>query len=530
MITFFSLEMQAGRVERRGARKQPGRHSRQLRWEPISVGDLKIFFALESMMGLVKKSRLEDYWNRGTLVDTPTFGQYMSRNVFQLILSNLHLVDNTLDDKTPLFKIQPFIDMCENNFRYAYYPERDLCVDEACIAFKGRCKFRMYNPRKPERFHVLNYTLCESCSGYVVGFEVYQGKENGKRISRQTPRLIDPTCNTVTKVVMRLLHKTGLLDAGHHVYTDNYYTSKELAAELSFRHTYLCGTIKAKSKQYPEACKNAALLGGESVFRRDEETGALALKWRTPYKEEEKLVKMLTTIHDSTEQDLKLDYTAKKVITKPSCIQDYTMNMRGVDRNDQLSQYYYGKRRSNKCWVKMLFFFFNLILTNAYVLHKIYHTKRGTPENVKSHMKFVFTILNTLLEEGRLTATHQPRNYNDRADDVEQGNTRLTGRDHLPTNAYVRNSNKKSSKPCYLCKQVAKQTGDKSFRHWTTFECKTCKKSLCVGIRDCHVIYHKHWNCVEVAKNIATQTRNDAQRRNDEEDPDGQIDDEEDAD
>ena len=39
------------------------------------------------------------------------------------------------------------------------------------------------------------------------------------------------------------MDSTGLLDEGHHVYMDNYYTSPKLFEELHFRNTFACGTV-----------------------------------------------------------------------------------------------------------------------------------------------------------------------------------------------------------------------------------------------------------------------------------------------
>ena len=45
---------------------------------------------------------------------------------------------------------------------------------------------------------------------------------------------------------------TGLLDKGHHVYMDNYYTGTELFEELHFRNTHACGTINFHHKNLPQ--------------------------------------------------------------------------------------------------------------------------------------------------------------------------------------------------------------------------------------------------------------------------------------
>ena len=96
-------------------------------------------------------------------------------------------------------------------------------------------------PQKPNRFHIKLFQISESTSGYILGFHVYTGK-NLSCISNASKPL-DPECTKTTKIVLGLLESTNLLDQGHHIYMDNYYTSPELFSELFYRQTYTCGTV-----------------------------------------------------------------------------------------------------------------------------------------------------------------------------------------------------------------------------------------------------------------------------------------------
>ena len=177
-------------------------------------------------MGLVKKSTIERYWEHSSMVRTPFFGTYSSRNTFQNILSNIHLADDELNPPyrsrghDPLFKVRPFMDMCNRNFRLIYAPKRDLSFDEGCCPFKGRLRFRCYNPSKPNKFHIKLFQVSEALSGYVLGFDVYTGK-NSTSCQIHAP-VLDKNCSATTKVVIGLLHETKLLNHQQHVYLDNY--------------------------------------------------------------------------------------------------------------------------------------------------------------------------------------------------------------------------------------------------------------------------------------------------------------------
>ena len=228
-------------------------------WVDTTPSDIKLFIAHTLIMGLVKKPDLEKYWNTKSKTNIPFFGQYMSRNRFQSFLWNFHVNDDSQNPlpgrpgHDPLCKIRPFVDMLERNFMYAYKPSRALSFDEACCPFKGRLRFRVYNPMKPNRFHIKLFQVSEANSGYIVGFHVYTGKNNACISNFSHP--LDEECSKTTKIVLGLLESTNLLDKGHHVYMDNYYSSPELFSELYYRQTYACGTVRQNRKGLPNAVK-----------------------------------------------------------------------------------------------------------------------------------------------------------------------------------------------------------------------------------------------------------------------------------
>ena len=194
------------------------------------------------------------YWDHGKTVKTSFFGTYMGRNTFQSIMSNLQVADSTLDlprnhpRHDPLFKVRPFMDMLQKNFKRCYKPGRDLSFDEGCCPFKGRLKFRCYNPRKPAKFHIKMFEVSDSKTGYVVGFDVYTGKI--KTDFYKTVKTLDPKCTPTTKVVVGLLQSCNLVGKGHHVYLDNYYSSPELFSELHHLETFCCGDSSLSKKEF----------------------------------------------------------------------------------------------------------------------------------------------------------------------------------------------------------------------------------------------------------------------------------------
>ena len=94
--TIFDLlvEQTNAYADRKLESSEPSPNSRLLRWSPVSRDEMKAFFALVILTGVVVKSSIPAYWSTDEIDATPFFGQTMSLTRFQGILSNLHLADN----------------------------------------------------------------------------------------------------------------------------------------------------------------------------------------------------------------------------------------------------------------------------------------------------------------------------------------------------------------------------------------------------------------------------------------------------
>ena len=267
----------------------------------------------------------------------------------------------------PLCKIRPFVDMLERNFIYAYQPSKSLSFDEACCPFKGCLRFRVYNPMKPNRFHIKLFQISEATSGYIIGFHSYTGK-NASCVSTLSHPL-DPECTKTTKIVLGLLESMKLLDKSHHIYMDNYYTSPELFSELFYHETYACGTVRQNRKGLPTSVQQAKLKPLQSVYLRS--GPMLCLQWSGKKKEINKKA-CYNSFHNSRSNGTshqKTDAYGNR-IPKPVPIYEYTKKMSGVDISDQYMSFHVALRKSMKWSRKLFFHLFNMVILNSYLLNK----------------------------------------------------------------------------------------------------------------------------------------------------------------
>ena len=340
--------------------------------------------------------------------------------------------------------------MCKNWFKLVYSPECELSFDEGCCAYKGYLCFHLYNPQKPNKFHKKLFQVNEALSGYILGFEVYTGKQSVSVAGQAVP--LDVTCTRTTKLVLGLLASVGLLHKGHLCYMDNYYSSPELFQELYDVETYACGTIWKNRRGLPIAVSSAKLKKGESVFRRN---GALlALKWAG-----KRAVYMVITIHDAKMVGTgKRHFNSNERIFKPEPVVQYISKMGGVDKGDQLMSYYLFLCRSVKCWRKLFVYMPNMLMLNAFILHNKFATEKTTHEGFRE------AVVKNLVEEGiktcNLTLPPQisPRYEED-----------LRSERHYPSfiPAAIGAKRARPTRPCHVCVNLPVVDGVKLSKWWS---------------------------------------------------------------
>ena len=219
--------------------------------------EMKAFIGLILQLGLVQLSDIKDYWSTHCTLNLPFFRSVFSRDRFLQIFWMLHVGETPNTNKRS--KIQPFLNRVIPLFQSHLTPSRELSIDEAMIAFRGRVSFRQYIRGKPQPWGIKAYVLSESRTGYMYNLVIYYGKE--------TQLITRAGLNHTTNVVLTLMDP--LTDLGHDLYTDRFYTSPMLAEELLHRGTTLTGTVMCNRKNMPAATKtNKQKKGDVATYRK----------------------------------------------------------------------------------------------------------------------------------------------------------------------------------------------------------------------------------------------------------------------
>ena len=204
-----------------------GVKAKKERWRVLEVPELKLFIAIQFLIGLVKIPSRRAAWRRSGFYFHPWVAERMSRNRFEDILLHLHWLDSSdmaqgiraaKNKENPFWCLQTLLEALAESCRKYFVPGQDIDIDEQCFPFKGRHRARCFNPNKPWKFHFKNYCLNDARTCYTWNFFMYRGKDDGR--PPDLPATEYP-CHVLTDYPV-------LADKGYIFYCDNWYTTVPL--------------------------------------------------------------------------------------------------------------------------------------------------------------------------------------------------------------------------------------------------------------------------------------------------------------
>ena len=117
------------------------------------------------------------HWEHNEDTQNTTISSLLSRNRFDEIMQNLHLVDNSNLDKEGKFaKVRPLIDKLNEQCLANYLPEQSVSIDESMVPYFGRHGYKQYMRNKPVKFGY-KFWVAVTPLGYVIQFYPCAGKD-----------------------------------------------------------------------------------------------------------------------------------------------------------------------------------------------------------------------------------------------------------------------------------------------------------------------------------------------------------------
>lgn len=121
------------------------------------------------------------------------FRATMSHKRFQQISRALRFDDKLSRPRRrrdKLSAIRKVWDLWTHRLELLFSPDRDICVDEQLVLFRGRCNFKQYIPTKPAKYGLKIWTVCDVKTSYAWRLQVYTGKAGDRAEVNQGMRVV----------------------------------------------------------------------------------------------------------------------------------------------------------------------------------------------------------------------------------------------------------------------------------------------------------------------------------------------------
>ena len=359
-----------------------GRHFYGLRWVDASLEEFYKFLALITYGGLLKVPQFRDLWAKGnpysSLYGRDVIRRSMTSIRFRQLWRCLHFVDATalsVAERTArnaadgFWSVTPFCDQLSAKFDHYYNCGQFMDVDEMCIFFKGRHRCRVYNPMKPNKYHLKAFCLNCATNGYTKKFYMYRGKDETR-----------PAGVTATEYpVQKLCANAGFNHRGFIIGLDNWYTSLPLCIYmLTHLGIHVVGTVKTNRAGLPAdgkfPYKGPLVRPRGTIQIKKAQVGPHdnQIVYLTAW-QDSKPVHILSTFppyeHTTSRRAHANGQYGRVDLPMPSTIAIYNRAMGGTDLCDQYSSYYEFEHRTTK-WHRRIFTHFSMVsLRNAHILY-----------------------------------------------------------------------------------------------------------------------------------------------------------------
>lgn len=376
------------------------------------------------------------------------FRATMSRERFQVLLIALRF-DNPDDREqrkidNPTAAISELFDMFVERIRTSYKIGANGCIDEMLVGFRGRCRFKMYIPSKPEKYGIKIMALTDARTTYLYNAYIYAGKDSDSRgLEPNEKKLSKPTQSVVR--LSKPLYNTNI-----NITADNWFSSIELTQILLKNGLTFVGTLKKNKREIPtNFLPHKDRKVGDTIYGFTKDTTLVSY---TPKKN--KAVILMSTMHHQKSMDPETG--------APEIISFYNLTKGGVDAMDEKCAKYTCSRRTRRWPMAIFFKLLDIASANSYIMYASY------PENKMTRLNFIKMLASELtkehLQERLQTNLYLPRQLKELIRHILQ----------VPSEVEPQTQDGvlETKKYCYICPA--------KLRRKTSYACITCRKPVCL--------------------------------------------------
>lgn len=325
--------------------------------KPVDIVELQAFLGLLLFTSIYKSGheRLPSLFatngrGRDIFRSTMSLNRCLLLNSFLRFDDRISREERKKDD--PLAAISSIFDGFVKNCQENFCISEVACVDEMLVGFRGRCKFKMYIPSKPNKYGLKVQCLTDAKSGYLYNAYVYCGKGSDSfTLSENEKKLAIPT-----QSVIRLVKP--LEKSNRNITGDSWFSSNELVEELRKRGLTYVGTLRKNKKEIPIQFLPSKVRPVGDVhygFTKDKTIISYVPK-------PNKSVILISSLHHEEKQDLESE--------KPEIIAFYNGTKGGVDSLDQKCSVYSTSRRTRRWSMALFYAILNISSVNSYIIYQ----------------------------------------------------------------------------------------------------------------------------------------------------------------
>lgn len=439
----------------------------------LSVKEFKAFLGIVIIMGFHVLPAIRLYWSTNINFFVPRIANVMTLKRFLQILRYLHLNDNSKMPKKgeekfdKLYKVRPLLHFLNSVYKNTFYPSRNLSIDESMIGFKGRSSLKQYMPLKPIKRGFKVWAITCAATGFLLGFEVYQGKtnkEDGQTLGES--------------VVLGL--SLSFQTLGYCLFFDRFFTTIPLLRKLLSVGLFGCGTLQSNRKFYP---KNKLVDDKRMKFGNHDSAsdGDISVtKWKDRGKKSVIVASNMHNPEEVTYVKRRNKVGERENIECPNSISEYNKHMGGVDQFDQMMSSYSISWKSRRWWLKIFYYLIDSAVVNSYVLYKTTLNLSQNKTKPMSHLSFRSILADELIgnycnrkQPGRKSSCVVTKAKKKSGRVVKKSLNISDSFEHLPIRG--------------TCRRCAYCSSKKNVKR-SRIECKECKVSLCL---ECFLPFHK---------------------------------------
>lgn len=338
-------------------------------WKWVDKLELYAFFGLLICAGHMKScnENYRNFWHPfyGSTIFKATMGLTRFEQLLRFIRFDDKLTRSARRKSDKLAPIRNIWEKVTANFKKYYVPSQNLTVDEQLMPCRCRCSFIQFMPKKPDKYGIKIFWICDCRTAYPLQGYVYTGKNGDKRTVDLAKTVVETLCESY-------------YGTNRNITTDNYFTSYPLAESLLSKGLNLVGTLKKNKTCVPvEFLPHRSRVEGSTIFGFQKN---ITIVSHVP--KVSKAVLFLSTLHHN-------DKIITEGVPKPiaEINKHYNATKSGVDTMDQMVHEYMSKRKTNR-WP--FAFFMNLLDVSNIAAYTLWCKKYPLWNAKKSNKRLLF--------------------------------------------------------------------------------------------------------------------------------------------